>query len=148
MKKVFFIFIFAAGFTQAKQDLGLGAVLGDPTGFAVKLQTSADNAVDGALAWSSRGFHIHSNYLWQINNYFQLDQKNIDLYYGVGVRLISISSGTDKDKTSLGPRTPIGVNFKLQQTKLQFFAELAMNLNVTPSTEADLDGGIGIRFHF
>ena len=132
----------------AGENLGLGVIIGDPTGVSLKYKLASDNAIDGALAWSSLGVHLHSNYLWQRDNYFNIDSQTFDLYYGIGLRLISINSGSNKNKTSIGPRAPLGANYKLRGTQLQFFAELALNLNLTPSSDVDFDGGIGMRFHF
>lgn len=127
---------------------GLGVLLGDPTGLSAKLKLSNKNAIDGALAWSSSGLHLHSNYLWDTDNFFKVRDQNFDLYYGIGGRLISLNSGNYKNQTSIAVRAPIGINYKIKQTQVQLFAEMALNLNLTPSSDADLDAGIGLRFYF
>lgn len=151
MKKIYLFIatLFISNFTlAANETVGLGAIIGDPTGLSMKFKISPINSIDAAVAWSSEGVHFHSNYLWQHENYLNLNRQSFDLYYGFGGRIISISSGKNKDKTSVGPRTPLGINYKLKNTKLQFFAEAALNLNLTPNSEVDLDAGIGMRFHF
>lgn len=132
----------------AGENLGLGVIIGDPTGVSLKYKLANENFLDGALAWSSLGIHLHSDYLWQRDNYFAINAQNFDLYYGIGGRIISIDSGSNKNKTSFGPRAPVGMNYKLKGSHLQFFAELSLNLNLAPNSDVDFDGGIGMRFHF
>jgi hypothetical protein len=134
---------------SADQSFGLGAVLGDPTGLAFKFNSNADNAIDAALGWTTSRLHIHANYLWQNDHYINLNRRNnIDVYYGVGLRAITTKSDSESNKTSFGPRVPLGLNFKLPRTQVQFFGEVALNLNLTPNSDIDFDAGIGARFHF
>ena len=69
MKKVmiFFVFLFAAATASHAQDgIGLGVILGEPTGFTFKTWTSRNTAVDAAAAWSfseNGSFQLHADYL-------------------------------------------------------------------------------------
>lgn len=131
-----------------ENQFGLGVILGDPTGLSAKLKLDSHHAVDAALAWSPSGVHAHSNYLWENNNFFTIRDQNLNFYYGVGGRLISLSSDTYKNQTSVAVRAPLGINYKIKTTPLQIFGELAFNFSFVPRSDVDLDAGIGIRFYF
>ena len=64
------------------------------------------------------------------------------VYYGLGLGL------TFDNKTELGIRIPIGVNYILERKELDFFAELAPGILLTPDIDLKLDIAIGIRYFF
>jgi hypothetical protein len=45
-------------------------------------------------------------------------------------------------------RIPLGAEYRLEGGSLGAFAELVPIMNLTPDTEFDLEGGIGIHFYF
>lgn len=52
---------------DANEGLGIGLMVGEPTGFSLKYWTSESNALDGGLAWSlgpNDGLYVHGDYLW------------------------------------------------------------------------------------
>lgn len=129
--------------------VGLGIILGEPTGFSFKGWTGPANAIDGALAWSfERGnaFHLHADYLWHNFDVFRTRDR-IPLYYGVGAR---IKSGSDDNgyhyDTRFGLRGVIGVDFFIPRAPLDAFLEIAPIMDLTPATELSFNAGIGFRF--
>lgn len=129
----------------------LGAILGDPTGLSGKLDLENDTAVDGALSWSSgtrTGLQIHSDYLKYQPGRVRAGDTNLDLYYGIGGRLITLNSGKEKGKLSVGPRAPLGLKHEIRDPSIEFFGEAALILDLVPSTVADIDLGIGLRYRF
>ncbi len=129
---------------------GLGIVLGDPTGVSANYELSSQRSVDAALAWafgSETGFSFHSDYLWHRADLFQVDGRGIHAHYGLGGRLININNRSE-DKTRLGLRLPAGLNFDVNRGTLQFFAEIALIMNLLPKTSTDADFGIGVRVYF
>ncbi len=147
-KAMIIVLLCSQNLISQENRFGLGVVLGDPTGLSAQLRLNNTNAIDGALAWSATGLHIHSDYLWNNDNFFANRNQNLDLYYGIGGRLISLSSDAYKNQTSIAVRAPIGINYKIRNTQVQIFAEMALNFSFAPRSDTDLDAGIGLRFYF
>ncbi|MGZ3775020.1 MAG: hypothetical protein ACXVCY_14115, partial [Pseudobdellovibrionaceae bacterium] len=82
--------------TEAQATNSLGVVVGDPTGLSGRFGLDSKHSIDGALAYSSgyyEGLHIHATYLWDHARSFATKQGPIELYYGLGGRLITIQHG-------------------------------------------------------
>ena len=126
-------------------NFGLGIQLGEPTGINAKLWTSSVNAVDFGLAWSFEGRNemiIQADYVWHSFNVFPVSSGKLPLYFGIGGRAIL------RDDPQLGARIPVGIAYMFESIPLDVFAEIAPILNVIPSTDFDLGGGVGVRFRF
>ena len=77
-----------------------------------------------------------------------MDSAQFDLYYGVGLRLISIDGGKNDGELSISPRAPLGTRYRFQGSRLEAFGELSLNMELTPETGFDIDGGLGLRYRF
>ncbi len=145
----------SAGSLSANQgDLGLGLIVGEPTGLSMKIWTSDEHAIDLAAAWSfsdNDSFQLHGDYLVHRYNVFK-DEKikgKLPLYYGIGARLKleDDDRGRDDDDT-FGIRVPIGITYLFDQEPIDVFAEIAPVLDLVPDTELDINVAIGARFYF
>lgn len=119
----------------------LGFIVGEPTGISAKFWTSDNTAFDLGFAWSFSGqgsMHIHSNYL--IHRYMQ--DPEIALYFGLGGRLLL------EDDFSMGVRIPLGMQYVIPDSDLGLFFELAPLLQLVPGLDADINGGLGLRYFF
>ena len=137
----------------ANKPFGAGVMLGDPTGLSFKYILNNKNFIDAGLAWSgSIDIHLHGDYLWKKPKVFVLDQKAVDLFYGVGARLRERDrkrfSDDDDDGWQIGVRGPVGLSLFFNNPKIEIFAEIALVMNLVPDTDADLDAAIGGRFYF
>jgi len=124
---------------------GLGIILGDPTGLNCKIWQSDRIACDAALAWSfgkEGSVHIHADYLIHSYEIIRVRKGKFPFYAGLGGRIES------KDKTALGLRIPLGMNYLFENVPIDIFLEFVPTLNIIPSTEFDLEGGIGARYYF
>lgn len=131
--------------------LGVGLVLGDPTGLSGNYRLGSQRSIDTALAWSfgrDPGFEIHADYLWHRPDILRAPKVGFDLHYGIGGRLMSLSDRHGDERTRLGPRLPVGLSTNFNQPALEVFGEIALVMNVIPATSADLDFGIGARVYF
>ncbi|HEY8269587.1 MAG TPA: hypothetical protein VIG33_01760 [Pseudobdellovibrionaceae bacterium] len=145
-----FIGVFKAPLAHA-ENFGLGIILGDPTGLSAKAKLDERHAIDGALAYSSgrhSGLQLHMDYLWDRARSWGTTQGPLNMYYGLGGRLITYNDREDNSQISLGPRGSLGLDFNINNPNLEFFGELAMILELIPSIAADLDAGIGVRIRF
>lgn len=131
---------------QADKKLGVGIMVGEPTGLTLKSWTSTKNALDVGLAWSVGRYdaiNIQADYLWHNYNVFQdVESDSLPFYYGIGGRVVL----TDNDAV-VGARVPVGINYLFEDSPVGLFLEVAPILNVAPSTDFDVDGSLGVRFY-
>lgn len=152
--KLFFVVVLLLallGLQPARADNALGVVLGDPTGISGRFSVSPANSFEMAVAYSSshyEGLHIHGTYLWDNARNFRTSASPLEMYYGLGVRLITINKGERDGSTAVGPRAPIGLLYKINNPNLEFFGEVSATVDITPKTDVDLDIGIGVRVRF
>lgn len=136
---------------------GLGVILGEPTGLSLKHWVTADHAIAAAAAWSLAGrdsLQLHADYL--VHNFDALRRDLPDppaLYYGVGARVqFHEERGgrrhDDDGDTAVGVRFPVGFSYFLGRSALDLFVELVPSLDVSPSTELNLEAAVGARFYF
>lgn len=132
--------------------LGAGLVVGDPTGLSANYRFDRGRSVDAALAWafgSETGIEIHSDFLWHKAKLFQLEKLSFDSHFGIGARFISVNNRpNDPNRTRLGPRLPVGLGTDFNTGILEAFAEIALVMNLVPSSSADVDVGVGARIYF
>lgn len=139
---------------------GLGIMLGDPTGLSGKFWLNGDRAVDFGLAWGIYGkyVHLHSDYLFHNTSLFNVSKGQLALYYGPGLRVRSWSGGRywnhgrwheyDGSRISVGVRLPVGLAYLFDGAPVDVFLEVVPTLDLTPSTDFDLDAAVGARYWF
>jgi hypothetical protein len=132
---------------QVKNDeggnLGVGLMLGEPTGVSIKLWRNERSAFGIGAAWSlaerTEALHLHADYL--LHSWFK-DEENLAFYYGIGGRIIFA------DDPTAGVRVPVGLNYVFQKIPFDVFIEAAPILDVTPDVELAGNGAVGIRYYF
>lgn len=152
MKRLLILFLTAglfAGAAQAQQrsGTGIGAIVGEPTGFTVKHWVDDRSALDAAVGWSFEGrdsFHLHADWLWHDFSIFPVERGMLPLYYGVGGRFKARSGSDDR----FGVRVPVGVAYHFDNMPLELFGEIVPILDVAPSTDLSLNAAIGARWYF
>jgi len=128
--------------------LGLGAVIGAPTGFTGAWRAGR-SAIDGAVAWDIPNslLHLHGDYLFTVYtlNDPLLPEVEFPFYMGVGARILL---GADQ-KSILGVRIPLGASVvpKELSLPLEAFLEVAPVIGLYPSTGVNLDALIGVRVY-
>ncbi len=151
------VFLMTAAGVRAEEGIGLGVILGEPTGISVKKWLSHDTAIDGAAAWSfseNDSFQLHADYL--IHNFGLLKTAQVGgrlpVYFGVGGRFKLQNNdnwhGRNNNDALLGVRIPFGISFLPAKAPVEIFAEIVPILDVFPATHFDLNGAIGARYYF
>ena len=141
---IFFAYVSTSARAQSNGPLGLGVILGDPTGVSIKSWKNSRNAFDGGLAWSLNGanaLQIHGDYLW--HRYDLTGYSRTPMYFGVGARLRFTGNNT-----GLGVRFPIGILHLIREAPFELFLEIVPVFTLSPATAVDMDGGMGVRFYF
>ncbi len=160
MKKIAMIFVFLlmAGTASGGQEgIGLGVILGEPTGVSFKTWIDDRTAIDAAAAWSfseNDSFQFHADYL--IHPFAMPKPPEIrgavSFYFGIGGRF-KLKESKNRDSRNenddlLGIRFPVGFSHLMAEAPVEFFAELVPVLDVVPDTDADLNAAIGARYYF
>jgi hypothetical protein len=144
---------------EPKNGLGIGIIIGEPTGLSLKKWISNDRAIDGGIAWSfseNDSMHLHGDYLiHRFDLFASPDVKGqLALYYGLGARikLKEGNDGTEKKKNDddvlVGVRVPLGITYLFTGTPIDLFAEIVPVLNVITDTDFDLNASVGVRYYF
>ena len=130
--------------------IGLGLIVGKPTGLVAKKWLSETTAVDGAVGWSNNSLHLHGDYLLHNYTLIKLPEVKGDLpvYYGVGGRIKFKDDNKGDDDVVVGIRVPFGISYLPDGTPLDFFVEVAPIMDFAPDTELDVDAAIGVRYYF
>ena len=151
MKKIsWLIFVIMFNYFQTnliaqERGIGVGLILGEPTGISAKYWVNNNNAFDFALAYSFVGndnsFALHANYLYHLFNVIQ-SEYTLPIYYGFGGRF----RAQEDSQVGLGIRGVSGILFFSDRLPLDFFFEIAPVFELIPSTELDIDIGLGARY--
>jgi hypothetical protein len=142
----FFLLIFISGAAFAQRSgVGAGIIAGEPTGITLKNWLSKTTAFDVAVAWSFDGpddFHLHGDYLLHNFSVFKPRKGLMPLYFGLGGRI------KFSDKTRVGLRGVIGVDYLFQSAPVDIFLEVAPIFDFTPDTDFSFNAAIGFRYFF
>jgi len=124
---------------------GVGAIIGDPTGVSAKHWISETTAIDAAFAWTldkSNAFGVHADYLLHVPNIVRIGKADFTMHYGIGGALVLA------DSSAFAFRAPVGLNYRFDENPIDLFVELAGLLLVAPSTDFDINVGLGARYYF
>lgn len=131
------------GVAAQDRGLGVGLILGEPTGLSAKLWLSGGTAVDAAAAWSFRdsgALHIHADYLFHKFDLLDLPEGRLPFYVGLGGRIKL------ETETRIGVRLAVGADYLFESVPLDVFLEIVPLLDLVPATEFGFNGAIGVRY--
>lgn len=152
---IFTLSINTANAQNSDKNIGLGLMVGEPTGISFKAWTSENTAFDAGLAWSVGRYdavNLHADYLWHHFGVFgdEIEKGQLPVYYGIGGRIVFADDypNPGDNNALLGARVPVGVNYLLEDSPVGFFLEVAPIVNIIPETDFDFDAALGVRFYF
>jgi hypothetical protein len=137
-----------------KGTLGVGIVLGEPTGITAKLYLQDDQAVQAAVgsAFIGGGLQLHVDYVFHPYILQMRESYVLPVYVGPGVRLIDYQNGRDDSSFAIGLRLVGGLLFDFKTVPLDAFIEVA------PVVEYEFKDGrgaairinadAGVRYYF
>lgn len=126
---------------------GVGIQFGDPSGLTLKRYNPGTMSFDALLAWDLDDFfflNVHG--LWEKNINAS---PNFNFFYGPGVFVGFIERNrrfNDDDEIRLGISGTFGLNYYVD--RFEIYLQLTPRLAVIESTDADIGGGLGVRFYF
>jgi hypothetical protein len=151
------IAVMLSSLTHAQEGLGVGIIVGEPTGVSVKTWINDKNAVDAAVAWSfseNDSFQFHADYLFHNHTLVKIDDATgtFPVYIGLGGRLKlkeeNKGKGRNDDDALLGIRVPFGISYLFADAPVELFVEIVPILDIVPDSDVDLNAAIGARFYF
>ncbi|NTW68891.1 MAG: hypothetical protein HGB23_03465 [Chlorobiaceae bacterium] len=130
----------------AREGVGVGLIVGEPTGVSMKYWLDKSTAIDAALAVSlsdNNPFQFHADYLVHSKKSITPSELKgrFPWYYGIGGRI------KNNHETTVGVRIPVGITYLFADTPIDLFAEIAPVLDVAPTVRLGLNGAAGIRFY-
>lgn len=123
-------------------NIGIGGQIGDPSGVTMKLYQRPGFAYEFLAAWD-----LDSFFFLNAHALYERPIPDSPLRYYVGPGLIIGLREDPGDGTDLvvGISGQVGVDFFVE--RFEVFLHLTPRLDVIPSTEGDIGGGIGLRYY-
>ncbi len=136
-----------------KGTIGVGIILGEPTGICGKLSLKDDQAVQVAVgsAFIGGGFQAHADYVFHPWIIQDKESFVLPLYLGPGVRFIDYTNSSG-DHGALGLRGVFGMLFDFKNVPLDAFLEVAVigeyDFGKGRGWGAGFNFGAGVRYYF
>jgi hypothetical protein len=136
-----------------KGTLGVGIILGEPTGISARLYLKDDQAIQAAIGASfvANGIQADGDYVFHPVILQDRDALVIPLYVGPGVRLIDYSGGSNgSSHFAIGVRAVGGMLFDFKTVPLDAFIEVAgvLEYDFKDGAGLGLNLGAGVRYYF
>ncbi len=139
---------------EDKGTIGVGIILGEPTGITAKLYLQDDQAIQVAAggAFVGGGLQLHADYVFHPYILQSKESFVMPFYVGPGLRAIQYSSGRDDKSFAFGLRAVAGLLFDFKNVPLDAFVEVAGVLEYEfkdgEGVGIALNAGAGVRYYF
>ena len=143
--------ICSMAFAAKSKPVGLGIILGEPSGITGKYWFTDLVAMDLTASYSFVHYWlIYGDGLYHFRDVIKLpsDFSGTLVPYVGGGAGIRFSTRDRKDELSAYLRVPLGIEFLFRKPSLALFVELASGLGIAPSTFGVVNGGVGVRYFF
>jgi hypothetical protein len=130
-------------FGLGSKGLGVGMIVGQPSGIMVVASPHERLLLDVGAAWSWNDWLIILADC-KFTDYLTPSSLHLTGYYGLGV----YGGSSDAHQGVFGLRVPLGISYRVPYTSLEFFGELVPGLEMFPETRARLQAGLGILLWF
>lgn len=130
-----------------QKKLGIGIVLGAPTGFSVKHWNTPTYAIQGAIGGGFNGITIGADFTFHTNAF---NNARLPFYYGPGVFFGSAGFGGprySRGDLALGGRFIFGIDYLFHDHPFDIAFELGPALLVTPVVGMGIEVGLAFRFY-
>jgi hypothetical protein len=136
-----------------KGTLGVGLIIGEPTGISAKLYLEDDKAIQAAVgsAFIGGGLQAHGDFV--LHPLILQDRESfvLPIYVGPGLRFIQYTGGRGDDSHfAVGLRGVVGMLFDFNDVPLDVFVEVAgvLEYDFTEGWGPALNAGAGVRYYF
>ncbi len=127
-------------------DIGLGLVLGAPTGVSAQVgfggpgEGTALNLALGLDLLDDQDLYFHVDYAFLVANLVSSHSIALPAYVGIG------GFFRDKHNSSLGARVPFGLQLEFLAAPLHIFGEIALQMPIVDDFDLHVVGAIGFRY--
>jgi hypothetical protein len=148
MRHLAFVSIMVAIPSAARADggpLGLGLILGQPTGITGAYRVSERNTIDAAIGLdvlnNSHQLYVHADFLFVLTDLLSGETAGLKPYLGPGAYVTA-------NGFSLGVRVPLGLSLEFHRAPLQLFLEAVPALHLIHRVNFGIGGALGFRYYF
>lgn len=156
MKKLIVILVIMLSSYNAKADLGIGLIFGEPSGITLKSRSGGSNDFIFNLGLRNHYGGVRFDGIYTFNFPRVFNSRDFELYAGLGA-VIAVGEGRsffyDKNKNkyydddfNFGAKALLGLNFKPSKA-FEIFVELGPLIGITNGVGANMEGAIGFRFY-
>ena len=125
--------------------LGIGLMIGEPTGISCKGWVTNSGAIQLGVGWPSTshtgGTAVSVEYLW--HSHVFRSRESFPLSYGLGAIV-----GASNDINIFGLRGAFGIAWWPRGSSLDVFLELNPTIYLKPASSFEFDFGFGARYFF
>ncbi len=163
MNRKIILFTFIGNFIllnlSSAQHFGIGIIIGSPTGFTAKFIMTQRAAIAANIGWSlgdNPKLHLTCDYQFLFPTVLrwtddmsgeQREIKNLTPYIGIGGRFrFKEDEPTNDTELNIGLRLGGGAEYMI--SRFGIFLEIYPVVNIFPSTDFDIEGGLGARIYF
>jgi hypothetical protein len=153
MKKISILFLAFLPVLLLGQNLGLGVVVGSPTGLSMKYLLGRQSALSMHAGWSfinEKGIHITGDYQYLFPMVIETAEgtsiSDLTPYIAAGGRFRFKEDENEESKFHFGLRIGGGVEYLI--SRFGIFLEIVPVVDLVPSTDFDIEGGLGFLFYF
>ncbi len=145
MIKIAFILLSAT-----RGDIGVGFVLGLPTGLSMKYFLQNDKAleINAAIYMSQYGTGLSGIILYEWHDAHVFRERGMEFFYGLGPTVFTYNNPeTNTNIFGVGAGGVVGIEY-FTLKHLSLFGEVGPFVSILPSTYFSINGGLGLRFYF
>ncbi len=133
------------------EQISVGAFYGGTLGASATYMLTRETGLDAAVAMELGGdqnIHAWADYLWRMNNAFELMDYPIGLYYGGGAKFRTENNPNVESAYMVGPRVVAGLIHEVSSMSLEFFGETAFTKHLMGGSKTEFDIAVGARYYF
>lgn len=136
--------------------LGVGAVIGSPTGLSLNYFLRPNITLHTTLAYDFGGdddLQLASHYTWRRNT-LSIEKVRFGWFYGLGARLAFHDHDHhhhhdhEDGHTDLGPSGTLGLFHEFKEVPLEIFLKGNLTANIIEHTGLDGDLMLGLHYNF
>jgi hypothetical protein len=137
----------------------IGIILGTPTGFTGKYVFARSSAIAANVGWSlvgNQSFYAGADYQFLFPQTLRWTDEwegtshqvnGLCPYFGIGGRFF-LAEDPNNHNTDINVGVRLGGGLEWAFNRFALFLEIYPVVNIIPSTDFDLEGGLGFRFYF
>jgi hypothetical protein len=127
---------------RAPGTVGIGGQIGEPSGLSLKIYRPSSASFDLLVAWNQDAnvfVDAHGMYEYHLG-----ESQSAHVFLGPGA-FIEVQERQGEDETVAGLSGRIGLGFLVD--RFEIYGHVTPQLALTPATEGDVGGGIGLRIY-